>query len=315
MHITLPKNPQYYQTIFLMIILNLGISAYGLYFDYKKFFLVFWTCLILDALFLRWQSGKWWYPYSWLNAGFGISFFLRTDILWLYVLAAFLAISSKYLFRIQNRHFFNPSNFGVFLTLALFPLLTWTNPLQWWIFLWNTIWFPFISWLILVLWLSVVWRVYVWKKINLLWLIIPFVATHIFLYIFTTNEGFGPSFLKWYTPSFLIFTFFMITDPQTVLENRFSRMIYGSSVAIGVYILQFFINENYSTLASLFFLSMFLPIIRWLDMYILYKNITYWNVIMIFSLFSAFILYLYCVYLYGYPDLVFENRCRQLFCY
>lgn len=131
MNLTLPKNPQIYQTIFLASLLNAGILFFGLHFDYIKLFTVFASCITFDTLLRYFQTRKWSFPYSGVNAGFGISFFLRTDYLILYVLAAFIAISSKHIFRIENRHFFNPSNFGVFLVLMIFPLVSWTNPLQW----------------------------------------------------------------------------------------------------------------------------------------------------------------------------------------
>ena len=307
------KNPQIYQTIFLMVILNLGINIFWLYFDYTKFFIVFGSCIVLDALFLRMRYNIWKFPFSGINAGFWISFFLRTDELILYFLAAFLAISSKYIFTVRWKHFLNPSNFWAFIVLAFFPLITWNNPLQWWKI--HTLWEPYyigLVVLILVFASILIWRVYAWIKVNLLFLIIPFVGTHFFLYS-TTSEWSTLSLLTFYTPAFLIFTFHMLTDPVILPKNNFSKALFGINVAIGFYILQYFINENYSLLASLFLNTLSLPVERILSEKT-YKKINIGFVSMI--LLAIILICIYCILFFqvGVPDFVFGNRCKSLVC-
>lgn len=312
--ISIPKNPQIYQTTFLMIILNLGINYYGLYFDYTKFFLVFLSCSVFDILFTRLSSNIWRFPYSWIPAGFWIAFFLRTDILILYVLAGFLAIASKHFFRINEKHFFNPSNFWVFTLLVLFPQITWTNPLQWErVNNLNNLYFLILG-LILLLWFLVIWRVFVGIGKNLLWLVLPFMGVHLLAYFIFGDFWSFISFTKWYTPSFFIFTFFMLTDPQITPDNNWSKWLFAANTAIWIYLLQFFINENYSTLASLFLMTMTLPIVRILDLKIFYKKCTYGNMFYM-MLFLMILLWLVgSIVYFGPMDLVFDNRCRQLFC-
>jgi hypothetical protein len=64
----------------------------------------------------------------------------------------------------------------------------------------------------------------------------------------------------------------MLTDPVILPKNNFSKALFGINVAIGFYILQYLINENYSLLASLFLNTLSLPIERVLSERI-YKNI------------------------------------------
>lgn len=312
--ITFPKNPQVYQTFFLMIILNLWINYYWLYFDYTKFFIVFLSCIWFDAIFTRLSSGVWRWPYSGINAGFGISFFLRTDILILYVLAAFFAIASKYIFRINNKHFFNPSNFWVFTLLVLFPQITWTNPLQWWkINDLNALYFLILG-MIFALWFLVIWRVFVGVKKNLLWLVLPYMGAHILFYLIFADTGSLIAFTKWYSPAFFVFTFFMLTDPQITPDNNWSKWYFAVNVALCIYILQYFINENYATLASLFIMTMTLPGARYLDTYIIYKKCTGENLFYIMIFLLLLIWLLLCIQILWPIDLVFDNRCRELFC-
>lgn len=312
--VTLPKNPQVYQTIFLMIILNLWINYYWLYFDYTKFFIVFLSCSIFDILFTRLSSNVWRFPYSWIPAGFWIAFFLRTDILILYVLAGFLAIASKHFFRINGKHFFNPSNFWVFTILVLFPQITWTNPLQWErINNFNYLYF-FIFWLIILFWILIIWRVKIWLKKNLLWLILPYMLAHVLIYMLFADSWSWISFTKWYTPAFFIFTFFMLTDPQITPDDNYSKSWFAINTAILIYILQYFINENYATLASLFAMTITLPLVRYLDINIIYKKCTGGNIFYIMLFWLFLIGLLVCIQLLWPIDLVFDNRCRQLLC-
>ena len=305
-------NVQTNQIIILISVLLIGILYFQINFSIEKLLVVFGTTSFFEIVYSRIKYGTWSFPYSGIPAGFGISFFLRTDILILYVLAWFLAISSKYLFRIQNKHFFNPSNFWVFVVLAIFPYITWTNPLQWWLVHKGfELYLLYIT--LITLGFFIIWRVYVNKKINLLYIILPFFITHFLIVALLTQESWL-SYHLIYAPSFFIFTFYMITDPQTVLSNIYSRIAFGSLVAVGFFVLQFFINENYSILASLFICTIFIPIIRYFDEKNIYKKITIGNVIIFFLLFTSAIILYTLIYTYWNIDLVFDNRCRALFC-
>ena len=92
------NNIQTNQTLFLSCILIIGIEYYPLYFDYTKLAIVFSTVIGLDSLFIRIKTGKWTFPHSGVNTGFGISFFLRTDELIIYFFAGLIAIVGKYIF-------------------------------------------------------------------------------------------------------------------------------------------------------------------------------------------------------------------------
>ena len=304
-------NVQTNQIIILISVLLIGILYFQINFSIEKLLVAFGTTSFFEIVYSRIKYGTWSFPYSGIPAGFGISFFLRTDILILYVLAWFLAISSKYLFRIQNKHFFNPSNFWVFVVLAIFPYITWTNPLQWWLVHKGfELYLLYIT--LITLGFFIIWRVYVNKKINLLYIILPFFITHFLIVALLTQESWL-SYHLIYAPSFFIFTFYMITDPQTVLSNIYSRIAFGSLVAVGFFVLQFFINENYSILASLFICTIFIPIIRYFDEKNIYKKITIGNVIIFFLLFTSAIILYTLIYTYWNIDLVFDNRCRALY--
>ncbi|MBA2750283.1 MAG: hypothetical protein H0U45_16530 [Tatlockia sp.] len=62
--------------------------------------------------------------------GLGLSLLLRADSYLTMVLAGFLAISSTFIFKFNDKHFFNSANFGIISALTLTPN-AWVSPGQW----------------------------------------------------------------------------------------------------------------------------------------------------------------------------------------
>jgi len=259
-------NVQLYQTTFLASILSIGVFFFHLNISFLEIFLTFFTVIFLDFLIRNnfKFSSRVKFPYSGVNAAFGICFFLRTDDSILYVFAWLLAIIWKHFLTAWWRHFLNPSNMAVFLTLFLFPQYTWVNTLQWWNYS-GTFGWQYIAILLFVitLWVYITTRV---RKIlgyeYLFSYIIPFLWLHIIaFFIIPYYEPFS-SFFLFFNVSFFIFTFFMITDPKTIPSTSIWRIFFATMIVQWFYVLQFFINETYSILWSLFFSTLFLPFIR-----------------------------------------------------
>jgi len=310
------QNIQLHQTWLLSLILGIGVIFYDLNISFLEIFVTFFTVIWLDLVITSYNKWKWVFPFSWVNAGFWISFFLRSDEILIYVFAWFLAIFSKYLFTSGWKHFFNPSNFGVFVSLIIFPSIAWTNPLQWWQSVeLQTYIFALI--MILTFWFFIVSRLIKILNYKFYDLIIAFVIAHLVLYFSITQESGVSSFYLFFNASFLVFIFFMITDPKTNALTRSSRILYAISTALMFYVLQFYINENYSLLGSLFCMTMCLPLIWKLEKKsVVLCNIKF-NLSIVFLLFFITFLLLYMcfmVMLEGKVDLLFDNRCNQIMC-
>ena len=313
----LKNNIQLSQTLLLITIVIVWIEFYWLNMDYIKLMIIFWSVIMFDFIFTYLRTGKPTFPYSWVNAWFWITFFLRTDVLILYFFAAFLAIAGKNLLRINWRHFFNPSNMWVFLTLALFPYITWSNSLQWSNYVWwITHKYIIIHSIILLFWAFITYRVYKFFKFKyFLDYTLPFILLHFILFYFLQFSPTLSTALLFFSVSFFIFTFHMISDPKTVPETSQSRFIFAINIVLAFYVLQFHINEVYAMLWSLFVNTIFLPIIWYLERYYIKKyNINYAS---IFSLWLSVVMIIY-IYItiktYGKLDFLFDNICHQLVC-
>ena len=144
--------------------------------------------------------------------------------------------------------------------------------------------------------------------------LLPFLVLHIILFFVIPYSESLSSALQFFGIPFFIFMFFMISDPKTVPERSESRFLYAISLVLNFYVLQFFINENYALLGSLFVNTLMLPLIWYLEkkkMFLRINRATIFLVDYVLILISSLPI---LVHIYGQPDLVFDNRCNQLIC-
>jgi len=312
----LKNNIQVNQTIILSLLLFIGVEYYNLSISYVEILFTFFMVIILDLFFLKYNTWKWSFPFSWVNAWFWILFFLRSTDLIIYAFAAILAIVWKNVFRVNDRHFMNPSNMWVFLTLILFPQFAWINTLQWWNYTGIiTYKYILIFLFVLLLWIFISLRVKKFFKFKYLYdLILPFFLFHsILFFIIPYYEDFS-SYMLFFNVSFFIFTFFMLTDPKTVPEKSITRVFYSFSIVLTFYVLQFFINEWYAILWALFFNTLLLPLVWKNENIFIYKYINKSIFIYLTLILLMILSIIVLVNIYPRPDLVFDNLCNQVFC-
>lgn len=148
------------------------------------------------------------------------------------VFAATTAIGSKAIFRVRvgsgTRHFFNPSNAGISLALLLFPWLSIAPPYQ------------FSEQLSGVgHWILPGVFIFTGSLLNARFTRrIPLIAawlTGFFMQAVIRNLIFGTSWLAGLAPmtgiAFLLFTFYMISDPGTTPVKPKNQLIFGAGVA------------------------------------------------------------------------------------
>jgi len=159
--------------------------------------------------------------FSALITAMGLCLLLKTNFWYTGLLAAFLAIVSKYVFRINRKHLFNPSAFGIIATIIL-TRDAWLSPAQWGS---GTV----ILFGVLCLGFIVVTRV---QKLDVsLAFLIGFAGLLFWrqvIYLGWPADHFIHSVS---TGSLLIFTFFMISDPKTSPNHPVARIIWALSIA------------------------------------------------------------------------------------
>lgn len=171
-------------------------------------------------------------PFEWRSAsitGLSLSLLLRTGDPAVMALAAAAAIASKFLFRVQGKHLFNPAAFGI-VAVLLGTNEAWVSPGQWG----GSTWFAA---LILLLGGAVL------SRAPRLDTALAFLGAHLALLLARAAWLGDPAAIPLHqmmTGSLLIFAFFMITDPRTTPDSRLGRILFAVAVAAAAHFLSFF---------------------------------------------------------------------------
>lgn len=126
----LRQDARHFQILFLASFLAYGISVLQWDAEWRRYLLLFMTCLLVQAAFIFWKQLSWHSVKSAMVTGLGMSLLLKAGSPSTLVLGAAVAIASKFLIRIDGKHIFNPGNLGI----AAAVLLTgdaWVSPGQW----------------------------------------------------------------------------------------------------------------------------------------------------------------------------------------
>lgn len=254
------KDARYFQIIFQSIFLCYGIFYLHWNNEYWLYATYFTTCLATQFI-SEWFLGKKSAPFfkryktgipSVLISAFGLSLLLKTNDISIAIFASVIAIASKYIFRINGKHIFNPSALGIVAAI----LLTgdaWISPGQWGS---NAV----ILFGVLCLGFIVTTRV---QKLDVSLSFLGVFAGLIFarqiIYLGWPMDHFIQSVS---TGSLLIFSFFMITDPKTIPDHTLVRIVWSAAIAaIAFYLTAFeFMNG-----APIFVLVLAQPLVPILD--------------------------------------------------
>ncbi|NEP16081.1 MAG: Na+-transporting NADH:ubiquinone oxidoreductase, subunit NqrB [Leptolyngbya sp. SIO4C1] len=268
------KDARDYQIIFLASFLGLGVAMRDWSLRPELIAIAITTCLLTQAVF-SWlshrlavlsailfgveageQKPRQPQPFNWrspLITALGLSLLLRTDHLGTMAIAGGLAIASKFLLKTQDKHFFNPANFGIIAALVL-TQDAWVSPGQWGEELWYGLIFLGAGGMVLK-------RVGRWD------------TTGMFLASYALLEALRNVYLGWTwdvwlhrmtSGSLLLFALFMVTDPRSIPNARPARLIWASAIALLTFVLR---NQFYLTTAvfwSLFALAPLTILLDWL---------------------------------------------------
>jgi Na+-transporting NADH:ubiquinone oxidoreductase subunit NqrB len=179
-----------------------------------------------------------------LITALGLCLLLRGNSYQTMMLAGFLAIASKFLFRYRTKHFFNPANFGIISAL----LLTndgWVSPGQWGTDWWYLLLFAGMGGVILQ-------KVGRWD------------TSVTFLLVYAGLEAIRDAWLGWSgdvwlhqlsSGSLLLFALFMLTDPRSIPNATMGRIFWAIAIAFITVILQDYFYISTAIFWALFIIS------------------------------------------------------------
>ncbi len=210
-----------------------------------------------------------------LISALSLCLLLKTNHWYTSMFAAFLTVSSKYIFKLNGKHIFNPSAFGIVATLLL-TNDAWLSPGQWGanaVLFFAIITFGFI----------VVTRV---QKLDVsLAFLFTYAGLLYWRQIIVLGWPMDYFIHSISTGSLLLFTFFMISDPKTSPNHPLARIIWAMMIAAVAFYLSAF-KWKYNT--PVWVLVVAAPLVPFLNK-ILKAKFFEWKISNIrFNIFSTF---------------------------
>jgi Na+-transporting NADH:ubiquinone oxidoreductase subunit NqrB len=185
-----------------------------------------------------------------LISGLSLCLLLRTNFLALAVATAALTIAAKFLLRVDGKHVFNPTNFGI-VAMMLATGQVWVSPGQWGSA-------AFFAFLIACLGGLVVNRA---ARSDVTYAFLAFYLAVVFGRALWLGQPMSIPLHQLGSGAFLIFTFFMISDPKTTPDSRAGRILFALLVALGAGFVHFVLFRPNGLILSLAFLSPLVPLL------------------------------------------------------
>lgn len=183
-------------------------------------------------------------PRSPLISGLSLCLLLRTNSSILIAITGAITIVSKFVFRLNGKHIFNPTNFGL-IAMMLLTDQVWVSPGQWG----NDVMLAF---LIACLGSLVITKA---SRSDITFAFLGFYAALLIGRSWWLGEPMSIPLHRLQNGALLLFSFFMISDPKTTPNSRFGRILFALLVACGAGFVHFVLFRPNGLLWSLAALS------------------------------------------------------------
>jgi enediyne biosynthesis protein E5 len=231
---------RYLAPILVTFVLVAGQLTFGFLESWSRTFLAIATAIGVELVVSRVLFGKWPHLASAYVSGISVGMLIRSPAFWPYALCSALSIVSKYVIRVQGRHIFNPSNFGVVAMLVLAADQVAGLSIQWG----NTLLPMVIVWMFGSVILYILGRLHI---------TLTYVASFIFFAVIraaVTGHPFLGEVAPITGPMYQLYIFFMITDPKTTVQPKWAQCLVAFLVAAveAVFRLMEFVHAPYYAL-------------------------------------------------------------------
>jgi enediyne biosynthesis protein E5 len=247
------RDPRHYQIVMLASLLAYGIARLDFEIAATRAGAILAVALLSQYVCTRlWRLAAF-DPRSAAISGLSLCLLLRTNSATLALAATVITVASKFIIRLNGKHLFNPTNFGIVFTMLLTGQV-WVSPGQWG----NAAFFAFLMACVGGL---VVNRA---RRSDVTYAFIVFYMTLVFGRSMWLGEPVSIPLHRLENGALLLFTFFMISDPRTTPNSRAGRILFAFLVATGAWYIQFRLFRTNGPLWALAAVSMTVPLIDWL---------------------------------------------------
>jgi Na+-transporting NADH:ubiquinone oxidoreductase subunit NqrB len=192
------------------------------------------SVLAIGAALVTQAACAWWFGLARLDlrspliTGLSLSLLLRADDPLLHAAAGVIAILSKFVLRIGDKHVFNPAGFAI-VALLLSSNHVWISPGQWGASVWFATLVVFCAILVL----------HAARRADIAAFFLVSHAALLLARAWWLGDPLAIPLHQLQSGSLLIFAFFMISDPRTSPDARLGRFIFAFAVALTAHWLAF----------------------------------------------------------------------------
>ena len=212
---------RYLAPVLVTMVLVVGQLSFGFLESWWRTAFAILTSIAVELLLGRMITGKWPHLASAYISGISIGMLLRSPEFWPYPLCAAISIVSKYVLRVDGRHLWNPSNFGIVAMLVLAS---------------DTVAGLSVQWGNNLLPMVVVWTfgAIIIHTLGRFHITLTYVASFILFSLVraaVTGHPWAAEVAPITGPMYQLYIFFMITDPKTTVHGKRNQCLVTVCVA------------------------------------------------------------------------------------
>jgi len=245
---------QLHQNINLAILLVVGSFVAHIYLSWIDIVAILLFAIAIEHLFLYFNSHRdFYFSFSAISTAISLIVLMYSSHLWQYFVVLSLGLFQKHYLTIEGRQFFNPSNFAIIMALLFFYGDAHIISGQFGDELWLGVAVFVIAIIMLV-------RVNRWI-ISLAFVVSYLLLSYFLVVYYDPAISFDTIYRRFYSVTFMLFIYFMLTDPPVTPNKPIYQAIFGFLVALGAVLLDRFYGFRIQHLFMVvFFLSPFVTI-------------------------------------------------------
>ncbi len=234
-----------YMAAALLILIIAGIIKIGISKTLPQLLIALAVCVALDLAVNYFKKKKFILPDSSVITAFFIAAALSIGQRWyIPIIAAAMAVLSKHIIKIKNRHIFNPAVFGLLAVMLLF-----NSPIEWWASS--------------PLWLVIIFGIFLMYKMKNYYLISSYFLTSVIISLLyhsikKTEITFG---ILFFSINFF-FMMFMLVEPMTSPFRKKGKIIYGILAALFSFAATIIIPQYDNSIIALITADLFVPLLN-----------------------------------------------------
>ena len=212
---------RYLAPILVTMVLVAGQVTFGFLESWSRTALAISMAIAIELVLGRIFYGRWPHLASAYISGISVGMLVRSPAFWPYALCSALSITSKYVLRVDGRHIWNPSNFGIVAMLVLASDAVAGLSVQWG----NNLLPMAVVWCFGAIIIHALGRLHITATY-----VVSFVA-FAFVRSVVTGHPWLSEVAPITGPMYQLYIFFMITDPRTTVRPVWGQCLVAFLVA------------------------------------------------------------------------------------